>query len=401
MKKLNVNAAVLDLRQLTEETLDAYESCTMEAAVVLTNARVQTLLAKKAVRLDAAVTINSEEELEVNVINGKATLDGSSIPEKKRVLMVNGKLYLKPETAAVLDGYESIIVNGKLYCPASMAALALAKCSVNGKTCVYPDEAVLLNGVVKLDRSFLFRAQPRLYWAERFFVAVDPKLDAAALAATGAHFAGQKAILTESNAAVLAPLFSDDTQLVVLPDGTAVLEDDAELNPAVLRRSGTRLYVMGDVTVAEGTEELLKKLEYFHADGDVILPAALEDAFCAIPELEYRELKLLKGHAIVGLPSLKLGQEMLDLYPEGITCVGCACVKLDEEMEPDTIANKLRFDGCAAIYCTARQENAVHAVSRDVAQVQVRVSGDTAAVCVGQGKEEDGTVCMDGVRICL
>ena len=26
MKKLNVNAAVLDLRQLSEETLDAYES---------------------------------------------------------------------------------------------------------------------------------------------------------------------------------------------------------------------------------------------------------------------------------------------------------------------------------------------------------------------------------------
>ncbi len=393
MKKLNVNAAVLDLRQLSEETLDAYESCTMEAAVVLTNRRAQSLLAKKAVQLDAAVTINSEEEREVNMVNGKATLDGSSIPEKKQVWMVNGKLDIKPEAAAALEGYESIMVNGKLYCPASLASLALAKCSVNGKTCIYPDDAVLLNGVVKLDRGFLLRAQPRLYWTDRVFVAADPKLDAAALAATGARFTGPKAILTESNAPVLAPLFSDDTQLIVLPDGTAVVDDDLELNTAAFRRCGTRLYVMGDVTVADGTEELLKKLEYFHADGDVLLPAALEEAFCAIPELDYQELKLLEGHAIVGAPMLRLGRELLELYPEGITCVDCAAVDLDEGLEPDTIAKKFRFDGCAMVSCTARQENAVHAVSRDVARVQVKG---------GKGPEaEDDVVRMNGARICL
>lgn len=393
MKKLNVNAAILDLRQLSEETLNAYDSCTMEAAVMLTNQRAQNLLAKKGVRLDVAMTINSEEELEVNVINGKVTLDGSGVPEKKQVLVVNGKLYLKPEAAAALDRYESIMVNGKLYCPASMAARALAKCSVNGKTCVYPDNAVLLNGVVKLDRNFLLRAQPRLYWAERVFVAADTKLDAAALAATGAHFAGPKAILTERNASALAPLFSDDTELVVLPDGTKVLDDDLELNTAALRRCGTRLYVMGDVTVAEGTEEELKKLEYLHADGDVLLPAALEETFCAIPELEYQELKLLKGHAIVGTPMLRLGTEMLELYPEGVTCVDCATVKLEAALEPDTIAKKLRFDSCAVVYCTARQENAVHAVSKDVAQVQVE--GREAE------KTDEDVVCMDGVRISL
>ena len=236
MKKLNVNAAVLDLRQLSEETLDAYESCTLATVVALTNRRAQNLLARKGVRLDTALTINSEEELEVNVINGKVTLDGNGIPEKKQVLVVNGKLFLKPEAAAVLDNYESIVVNGKIYCPASMSSRVLARCLVNGKACVYPDDAVVLNGTVKLDRSFLLRAQPRLYWAERVFVAADPKLDAAALAATGAHFAGPKAILTESNAAVLAPLFSEDTQLIILPDGTTVLDDDLELDKNAFRR---------------------------------------------------------------------------------------------------------------------------------------------------------------------
>jgi len=250
----------------------------------------------------------------------------------------------------------------------------------------------VLNGTVKLDRSFLLRAQPRLYWTERVFVAADPKLDAAALAATGAHFAGPKAILTESNAAVLAPLFSEDTQLIILPDGTTVLDDDLELDKTAFRRCGTRLYVMGDVTIAEGMEEQLEKLEYLHADGDVILPAALEETFCAIPELEYQELKLLEGHAIVGAPMLRLNRELLELYPEGVTCVGCATVKLDEDLEPDTIAKKLHFDGCAMIRCTARQENAVHAVSRDVARVQ---AGDLAE------KKENDTVKINGVRVCL
>ena len=125
MKKLNVDAAVLDLRQLSEETLDAYESCTLDTVVALTNRRAQNLLARKGVRLDAALTINSEEELEVNVINGKVTLDGNGIPEKKQVLVVNGKLFLKPEAAAVLDNYESVVVNGKIYCPASLSSRVL------------------------------------------------------------------------------------------------------------------------------------------------------------------------------------------------------------------------------------------------------------------------------------
>ena len=89
---------------------------------------------------------------------------------------------------------------------------------------------------------------------------------------------------------------------------------------------------------------------------------------------------------------LRLGRELLELYPEGITCVDCAAVDLDKDLEPDTIAKKFRFDGCAMIRCTARQENAVHAVSRDVARVQ---AGDLAE------KKENDTVKIDGVRVCL
>ena len=313
MKKLNVDAVVLDLRHLTEETLATYDQCEMDAVFALMNPRAQALLNQYGVKLDVVQSIHCEEDVEATTINGKATLDGTSIPEKKRVMVVNGKLYVKPDGVKALEQYCGIVINGKLYCPESLASVVTAKCTVNGKLCLYPDDAVILNSTTRLDKMFLLRAQPKLYWAEQLFLAVDPKLDAEALAAKGARFASKKAILTESNAETLAPLFTDDTELVILPEGTAVLDDDLELRASTLRRYGDRLYVMGDVIVPEDGEEALRKLTYLHADGDVLLPEALEEAFNAIPELEYGTLRLLKGKAIVGKPMLRLGGHMVPL----------------------------------------------------------------------------------------
>lgn len=392
MKKLKVDAVVLDLRHLTEETLAAYDKCEMEAVFALMNPHAQALLNQYGVKLDVVQSINGEDDVDVSTINGKATLDGTSIPDKKRAMVVNGKLYMKPDGVKALEQYCGIVVNGKLYCPESLVSAVTAKCTVNGKVCIYPDDAVILNSTTKLDKTFLLRAQPKLYWTDWMFVAVDPKLDAPALAASGATFAGRKAVLTESNAKVLAPLFADDTELMILPDGTAVLEDDLELSAGTLRRYGTRLYVAGDVTVPEGAEELLGRMEYLHVAGDVLLPAALEEAFYGIPDLEYGSLRVLLGHAIVGSPRLKLGKAMLDLYPQGVTCVDCAMVGLEETLEPDVIAKKLRFDGCAMVRCTEAQENAVLAVSKDVAKVQARDP---------RPEDEQETVRMNGVCLCL
>lgn len=392
MKKLNVDAVVLDLRHLTEETLAAYDQCEMDAVFALTNPQTQVLLSQYGVKLNVVQSIHCEEDVETTTINGKATLDGTSIPEKKRVMVVNGKLSVKPDGVKALEQYCGIVVNGKLYCPESLASVVTAKCTVNGKLCLYPDDAVILNSTTRLDKVFLLRAQPKLYWAEKLFIAVDPKLDAEALAAKGARFSSQKAILTERNAEILAPLFTEETELVILPDGTAVLEDDLELSAGTLRRYGTRLYVAGDVTVPEGAEELLGRMEYLHVAGDVLLPAALEEAFYGIPDLEYGSLRVLLGHAIVGSPQLKLGKAMLDLYPQGVTCVDCAMVRLEETLEPDVIAKKLRFDGCAFVRCTEAQENAVLAVSKDVAKVQARDP---------RPEDEQETVRMNGVCLCL
>lgn len=371
MKNLNVEAVVIDLRHVSEETLASYEHIKIHAALALTSPKTETLLAKYPVELDAASVQCYDDDAKVNMVNGKTELTAAYKPEGKSVLIVNGKANVAADAGDTLRAYEKIIINGKALCPAGLAGLVTEKCTINGKLSVYPDEAVVLKGAVKLDRSFLLRAQARLYWTERQFVAVDPKLDAAALAAKGVRFAAPKAILLEQFVETLAPLFSEKTELVVVPEGAAVVDDDFELNEKTFRRYGSKIYAMGDVSISGEAADVLGKMEYLHASGDVALPAALEEAFYAIQDLEYEDLQLLVGHVVMNKPLLNIKPGLLELDPAGVTCVNCAVVTLDKALTPEEIVAKLHLNCCALVRCTAAQEAAVSAAALNVAQIKV------------------------------
>lgn len=392
-KNLSVEAAILDLRHLSEETLASYEQIGMQAALVLTGPDTETLLAKHAVELEAALVHRCDDETAVNVVNGKATLCAARKPEGKTILIVNGKANIAADAGDTLRAYGKIIVNGKVLCPAGLAGLVTEKCTINGKLAVYPDEAVVLKGTVKLDRSFLLRAQARLYWTEKQFVAVDPKLDVAALAAKGVRFAAPKAILLEQFTETLAPLFTENTELIVLPEGTAVVDDDFELTPKTFRRYGSKIYVMGDVNISDDAAEVLGQVEYLHASGDVSLSAALEDVFYAIPDVEYEDLQLLTGHVVRNKPLLNIKPELLELDPAGVTCANCAVVTLDKTLTPEEIVAKLRLNCCAIVRCTAAQEAAAAAVAVNVAQIKV-----TDAV---KEEKDPDTLYRTGVELTL
>ena len=350
-KNLNVTAAVLDLRKVSEETFASYEDIKLQAALVLTTPRVEALLAKYPVEMEAAVSQSCGEDTVVSIVNGKSSLSAAHKPEKDTILMVNGKLTIAADAADTLRSYNKIIINGKLS--------------------VYPDEAVVLKGTVKLDRSFLVRAKNCLYWTEKQFVAVDAKLDVDALAAKGVRFAAPKAVITEPLAEKLVPLFTDDTELVILPEGAAFVDDDLKLTPSALRRYGSKLYVTGDVNIPAESAGVLGKVEYLHVGGEVTVAAALEDAFYDIPDTEYSELRVLKGALMNDKPMVRITLEMLGLDPEGISCTDCALVTLDKALTAEDIVEKLRISDCACIRCTMAQEAAVSAVSTDVAQIKV------------------------------
>ena len=145
-KNLNVDAMILDLRNVQEDFLDRYEQIKLDCMIALTSPRVQTLLSQHNISLDSMLCKNVPEEVSVGVVNGKVTLSSASQTAAGQVLVVNGKLMITPDAAEVLQKYACILVNGMIYCPQCLSAVVSARCILNGKLAVYPDDAVLLPG---------------------------------------------------------------------------------------------------------------------------------------------------------------------------------------------------------------------------------------------------------------
>lgn len=88
-KNLNVTAAVLDLRNVSEDTLASYEHIKLQAALMLTTPRVEALLAKYPVEMEVANSLPGGEDTVVSMVNGKANLTAAQKPEKDTILMVS------------------------------------------------------------------------------------------------------------------------------------------------------------------------------------------------------------------------------------------------------------------------------------------------------------------------
>ena len=115
-KNLNVDAMILDLRNVQEDFLNRYEQIKLDCMIALTSPRVQTLLSQHNISLDSMLCKNVPEEVSVGVVNGKVTLSSASQTAAGQVLVVNGKLMITPDAAEVLQKYACILVNGMIYC---------------------------------------------------------------------------------------------------------------------------------------------------------------------------------------------------------------------------------------------------------------------------------------------
>lgn len=54
------------------------------------------------------------------------------------------------------------------------------------------------------------------------------------------------------------------------------------------------------------------------------ITAAAEDAFYAISDTDYKELRVLKGRLVNDMPMVRITPEMLDIDPDGVSCTDCA-----------------------------------------------------------------------------
>lgn len=374
MKKMMVNCAVCDMRSVSEETLKNYEQITVNAATVFVTPEKKDLIARYNVMLNVADVIEVPAGENVRIINqnGSYELTADRAPKDGEtvLLFVNGMLNVDADAAEAAQKYFKINVNGAVTMPKSISG-RLNNLSVNGSVNAYPDGAIRLNRNAVIDKTFPLRAKENaLYWAFRRLIFTDLALDTEKLRNRNVRFAAKTALIAESLAETVVPMLSEDTDILIVPDGTKFFGFDARMNKRFLKKFGTKAYINGDLTVEEDAIDVLPEIEYLYVNGDVKLPEALLDAFEDV-DAHYDELVIQKktGKIIEDNVRATVNKALLEKYADGILVTDCATVHIAKDVPSELILERLTIADCAQVYCSEEQEAAVSAVSKDVASI--------------------------------
>jgi len=374
MKKMMVNCAVCDMRSVSEETLKSYEQIVVNAATVIVTPEKKELINRYNVTMNAADVIEVPAGENVRVIsqNGSYELTADRAPQDGEtvILFINGVLNIDADAAEAAQKYYQINVNGAVTMPKSISG-RLNNLNVNGSVSTYPDGAIRLNRNAEIDRTFPLRAKENaLYWAFRRLIFTDLALDTEKLRNRNVRFAAKTVLIAESLAEAVVPMLSEDTDILIVPDGTAFVNSDAKMNRRFLKKFGTKAYINGDLTVEDDAAEILPEIEYLYVNGDVKLPETLADAFEDI-DAHYDELVIQKktGKIIEDHVRATVDKALLEKYADGILVTDCAMVHIAKDVPSELILERLTIADCAQVFCTEEQEAAVGAVSKDVASI--------------------------------
>lgn len=369
-KQLSINCAACDARFVQEETLAGFDRIKINAAVMLVTPESRRLLTKYGVSMNCSAVLELGADVQVSTVNGEFTIDGSNAPEKPQLLIVNGKLTVTANAKPALEKYVSIIVNGTLICPESLSGM-LGKIQVSGATRCYPDGTIRLKSVAVIDRLFALRAKKSLYWADKRLIFVDPALDGAALAAKGARFASKEAIVAESKVEALLDLIDERTDIIPVPDGTAVVCDDVTLDWKALRRYGKKLYILGDVVAQD--RQALEEVEYLYIRGDAKVDPALEELLLEKAEITGSVEAITPPESdktvITDQSKVTVSAWLLEKASKGLLVEDCSLVTLDPDVTPEGILERLQIRDCAKVRCTVDQKPALQIVCQDVAAI--------------------------------
>ncbi len=383
-KKLIINCSTCDARNAREETYAHYESIVINCATVLTNDTGKAVLNKLPFSLNCANVQEVPEGTQLRTANGSTEIkSGDTVSQEPYFLVVNGSVTIGSHTEKQLEACVGMCVNGSLTCPESIYP-QLKNVKVNGSTTCYPDGAILLKRNAVIDKLFTLRAKNALYWASRRIIFTDLTLDAQALAARGATFSAQEVIVAQSLLESLIDRIDEKAEIVVVPDGTAVVLDDLTLDGAALGRYGKQLYVVGDVTVPEDGG-MLDEISYLNVRGDARVPEAYRELLLSLLTDIAGEVRLAKpnGSRISDKPLVKVTRWMLEQQPKGLEVCDCAVVKIAEDIPKELIAKSLRIRDCVDVTCTPEQEDAVTMICEDVGNIGSKPSPEGVGGLLG------------------
>lgn len=372
-KNLKINSAVCDVRNVTEELLSTYGEVEINAACIITSTEVQALLGKYKAKLNCAATATLSGNIGVSTINGPMTIaPGQVMPEEKIYLIVNGPLEILPGCEEVMKNYVGMTLNGPVTCPESMAGL-LSSFNINGPVRTYPDGSIVLKNTTVLSRVFYLRAkQDALYYAAGRIIALAPDIDFTKLAEKNVRFITKRLLVSESLAETAVPLFDEKADIVILPDGCAYVDDDAELNETLLKRYGGKLYINGDLNITSDSTPLLDQVSFLRVNGDLLASRNLKDQVLAM-DWEYNALYVVGSVLISGHARAEISAAMLEDAEDGLSAVNCAHVSISADVSSELLREKLvSIISCASVSCTSKEQlDVVALLARDVASLSL------------------------------
>lgn len=358
-KNLKVNCAVCDVRNITEELMNTYESVKINAASLITSPAAQALLGRFGVSVNAASTLTLDGGVRLSTVNGPLSITaGQAVPEEKVFLIANGPVDIESGCEDVLKSYAGGVINGPVTCPASIAGL-LGAFTANGPVQAYPDGAIVLKRSTVLDRFFHLRAkQDALYYAAGKIVALSPDIDFGKLAEKNVRFVTKRLLVTESLAEAAVPLFDEKADIVILPDGCAYVDDDAELNGTLLKRYGGKLYIDGRLTVGSDAAAVLDQISYLQVNGCLRVCRSLKDRVLEM-DLTYDKLRVVGGVLICDRPALELTAALLSDAEDGVSIVDCANVTIAEDVTPELLKEQLVSITDSIVFCANKEQMSV------------------------------------------
>ena len=366
MKKV-ISCSTCDTRNVTEESLAAFEKITINASDLLVSPESKLLLDRYGVEIHCTDMVEVPADCVIRTVNGMAAIMPTDATGPATILQVNGRLDIAPGTQEALKRYVKIHVNGMVSYPNSLEG-HLPMLELNGSTICYPDDAVILKNNASIDHIFLLRAKDRLYWSPNRLICTDLTLDTAALKAKGTHFHARKALIAESLLEDMVGLMDDRADIIPVPDGTRVLTDDVTLTTNLLKKMGKKLYVLGNVKVEDAAA--LEAIEYLHVEGSVTVDETSKDLAELKAEAEggVKVLRATSGRVIEDRDdTVEVTAWMLE--QGSLLIQDCDTVWIDPAIAPEVILDRLTIEDCESVCCAPAQKGAVSFVCEDVEEI--------------------------------
>ena len=367
-KNFIVNCDVCDARKVQEEGLSGYEQIVLNTDLLLVDERSRGILNNLPVICNADETLEAEGEVSVISVNGDYEISGDTLLGEQAVICVNGDLTVRPGTEKVLEKVLRICVNGSAKYPESMGPY-MSKMTVNGCVQCIPDGCIELKPVYTIDRYFPLRArQDGAYYVDAKVVLTDPDVDLEALQAKNVRFVTKRFLVREELIPQSIGMFDESVEINAVPGGFGVVEGDVELNDALVKKNGSRLYIDGNLTLKADSENCFDKVEKLYVNGDVRLLKRQEEAFARVDAV-YGKLIFVKGRYIENGASVTVDKALLEASPDGMEIGNCAVLKVRSDVEPGLILDRLYVRNCAQAFCSPEQKSSLQLVCGNVARI--------------------------------